>query len=484
MLVRRTWFSSAESGRGSQVATISPAAAYYSVRLRDDVIGFASLTLDTSTTTIDLTEQFDLRLPDGDSVLRIVQRTRTTFDRQLGLGSVTVSRSQSGERTETSGIRLGDTALVWSSGPEGRPVRPDTVITALGTGAPPSALPLLVVSLRRPVRGAIRKVNLVDPLRRTFQQVEVAVLADSTFIVPDSAALDRVSREWRPARYDTLASWKITVRDDGPPQTLWIDEDGLPVAGELLPGLVLERLPFEIATANYRARFAPGSLPLPRTPGSSVLRASPPPVGLMRVLLAATSGDTTGWVRADLTGGYQRLHIDTLLVDAEPVGGDRAAIDGARQALVPGRDRAMAVMAQRIAAGATDRRTVAERLLEWVSTEIAPAAESAFPSARHALRTRAGDASDRALLFCALAQAAGLEARPVAGLVAQEHGWARHAWAEVRLGDWVPVDPTFGTFPAGAGHARLLSGAPADPLYLTPLAALLAPERLTRQKTR
>ena len=100
------------------------------------------------------------------------------------------------------------------------------------------------------------------------------------------------------------------------------------------------------------------------------------------------------------------------------------------------------------------------------------------------LRTRKGDASERAILFVALARSAGLEARPVAGIVAQERGWARHAWAEVKLGGWVPVDPTFGTFPAGAGYVRLVAGAPADPLYLVPLAASLEPERLTRQKTR
>ena len=34
----------------------------------------------------------------------------------------------------------------------------------------------------------------------------------------------------------------------GPPVTLWVDEDGFPVMGELLPGLVAERQPFEIAT--------------------------------------------------------------------------------------------------------------------------------------------------------------------------------------------------------------------------------------------
>ena len=38
----------------------------------------------------------------------------------------------------------------------------------------------------------LRKVDLLDPLRRTRVQVDVAVLADSTLVVPDSAAVNPV----------------------------------------------------------------------------------------------------------------------------------------------------------------------------------------------------------------------------------------------------------------------------------------------------
>ena len=49
------------------------------------------------------------------------------FDRSLGLLGVVVSRSQSGERTEIRATRLGDSAISWQAGPEGRPGRADTV---------------------------------------------------------------------------------------------------------------------------------------------------------------------------------------------------------------------------------------------------------------------------------------------------------------------------------------------------------------------
>jgi transglutaminase-like putative cysteine protease len=467
------------------IARISPTASYYTLSMAGSTVGFASLTLDTTLTTVDVTEMIDVRMPDADSVLRIVQRSRTTLDRNLSFLGAVVSRSQSGERTEVRATPVGDSALAWQSGPEGRPGRSDTLAVRHGAAAPPSALPLLVVALRSPRKGMLRKLDLVDPLRRALAQVEIAVLADSTLVIPDSAAMNPVTERWEPARYDTLRAWQISRRGDGPPVTLWVDEDGLPVRGELLPGLVAERQPFEIATDAYRREFANGALGAARSPASATLASRPPGVQSMLVRLERVAQDSSGWARAGLSGGGQRLSADSLFLSVDSAATGRSDTSpGTIEALVPGSDRAVRIQAGRVIGGETDQRRMAERLLAWVATEVAPAPNLGLPNARRALRTRKGDVSDRAILFVALARAAGLEARPVAGIVAQERGWARHAWAEVKLGGWVPADPTFGTFPAGAGYVRLLAGAPADPLYLVPLTASLAPERLTRQKTR
>jgi transglutaminase-like putative cysteine protease len=69
----------------------------------------------------------------------------------------------------------------------------------------------------------------------------------------------------------------------------------------------------------------------------------------------------------------------------------------------------------------------------------------------------------------------------VAGLVADNGRWRRHAWAEAWLdGRWTPVDPTLGVVPASAAYLRLLEDAPADPMILIPLATRLAPAALNR----
>jgi transglutaminase-like putative cysteine protease len=62
------------------------------------------------------------------------------------------------------------------------------------------------------------------------------------------------------------------------------------------------------------------------------------------------------------------------------------------------------------------------------------------------------------VLFVALARAAGLPARPVAGLLLRDGRFYYHAWAEVYLGDWVPVDPMLGDLPASADRVRLTTG--------------------------
>jgi transglutaminase-like putative cysteine protease len=80
------------------------------------------------------------------------------------------------------------------------------------------------------------------------------------------------------------------------------------------------------------------------------------------------------------------------------------------------------------------------------------------PSATRTLAARSGDCTDLTALFVALARAAGIPARPAAGLLWQSPHFYYHAWAEVYLGDWVAVDPLLGQLPADAGRVRLRTG--------------------------
>jgi transglutaminase/protease-like cytokinesis protein 3 len=83
-----------------------------------------------------------------------------------------------------------------------------------------------------------------------------------------------------------------------------------------------------------------------------------------------------------------------------------------------------------------------------------------MPTALEALENKKGDCNEHAVLFTALARAAGLPARVAAGVVYLDRAFYYHAWAEVWLGQWVAVDPVFHQFPADATHIKFVEGGP------------------------
>jgi transglutaminase-like putative cysteine protease len=96
------------------------------------------------------------------------------------------------------------------------------------------------------------------------------------------------------------------------------------------------------------------------------------------------------------------------------------------------------------------------------------------PSAREVLRSRRGDCNEHAVLLAALARAAGVPARVVAGLIVTGDGvFAWHAWNELWLGEWVSADAVFEQLPADATHVKLIEGGPERHLELAELVGKL-----------
>jgi transglutaminase-like putative cysteine protease len=95
---------------------------------------------------------------------------------------------------------------------------------------------------------------------------------------------------------------------------------------------------------------------------------------------------------------------------------------------------------------------------------------------------RAGDCNEHAVLFAALARAAGLPARVVAGVVYLDGAFLYHAWNEVWLGDgWVSVDAALDQMPADATHIKLLTGGPETHATLAAVVGRLSIEVLADQ---
>jgi hypothetical protein len=127
-------------------------------------------------------------------------------------------------------------------------------------------------------------------------------------------------------------------------------------------------------------------------------------------------------------------------------------------ALVQSDDKKIIARAAKILSGEKDARTAAKKLNDWVYTALRKTAVVSIPSALEVLNRREGDCNEHTTLYTALARAVGIPTRMAAGIVYMENGFYYHAWPEVWLDGWVPIDPTFHQFPADATHIRFVTG--------------------------
>lgn len=105
--------------------------------------------------------------------------------------------------------------------------------------------------------------------------------------------------------------------------------------------------------------------------------------------------------------------------------------------------------------GESDPREMVELILDWIDESVERVYQAGSASAEDVLATGRGDATEVAPLFCGMAGAVGIPAKTRVGLVAQRTSFHFHAWAEVWLDGWIPVDPYLGQFPADVTHLRL-----------------------------
>jgi len=126
----------------------------------------------------------------------------------------------------------------------------------------------------------------------------------------------------------------------------------------------------------------------------------------------------------------------------------------------------LVAQAQQILGAEHDAVRAARRLLDWTYTALDKVPTVGLPTALEALESKKGDCNEHAVLFTALARAAGLPARVAAGVVYLDGAFYYHAWSEVWLGQWVAADPVFHQFPADATHIKFVEGGPEEHLAL------------------
>ncbi len=118
-------------------------------------------------------------------------------------------------------------------------------------------------------------------------------------------------------------------------------------------------------------------------------------------------------------------------------------------------DPRIRALATKIAPSSNDAWERTRRIVRWVDRELVTSYNSNHSTALGVLEARAGDCTEHTLLACALLRAAGIPSRRVAGVILMDSDpptFGQHAWIEVWIGRWIPVDPTWSQAPADATH--------------------------------
>ena len=235
--------------------------------------------------------------------------------------------------------------------------------------------------------------------------------------------------------------------------------------------------------ARSSAGPGPGDI-VPITAIAAGVRPRPDTAGTFRVRLVGLA-----LAGLDLTSDRQRLTGDTLTVRPDrgaaltpayrlPSADTSLTMYLRPEPLLQSTNPRIEAQARLVMGRGRDPRETAVALAHWVAATVRYEAGAVLPSALAVFEGRRGDCTEHTTLFVALARAAGLPARPVAGLLFAGGRLYYHDWAEVYLNGWVAVDPTLDQLPADAGHLRLVVGGLARQMELTRLIGKLRLEVL------
>ncbi len=236
--------------------------------------------------------------------------------------------------------------------------------------------------------------------------------------------------------------------------TLWVDEEGQVIKQEAMSFTYIKE------GAEEAKVLGTASLDLIADVAIPVDKYIPEDVGYLKIRIEGVDVnkyELDGGVQTLLEGGVVEIKIPSRIKFTDP-GGEDLDEYLKESLLIESDDPSIVSLAEEIVGEEDDPIHRARLLSEWVHANIAKVPTMTIPSALEVLRTRRGDCNEHATLYTALARASGVPARLAIGVVHRYGHFYYHAWVEVYLGEWIPVDPALGQFPADAAHLRLLTG--------------------------
>jgi len=318
-----------------------------------------------------------------------------------------------------------------------------------------------------PQTGTKLTVYYLNPLTITLDRAEVTVEAREkvTYAGQEHFALRILAK----TPLGAIRSW-----EDPPGTTLW---------AELPLGIVMCRMPKDDALkpeapmpVRSVASSSPSSvLPVPADFAVATSVAADKPIASPRQLRALSLelrgipqdmemiSDDRQKVRP-LAGEAGAFRFD-IRVPSSPSRGLALPVRNARFTRYLGRDGYVDTAnpeVRRLAERLRDRRSAsrtASRIRAWVHANMKPDYSiGVLRSSADIIKRRRGVCRDYAILFAAIARAAGVPTRLVSGLVYVDGRFFYHAWAECWVGCWTAYDPTLPQDFVDATHVKLSQG--------------------------
>jgi hypothetical protein len=126
--------------------------------------------------------------------------------------------------------------------------------------------------------------------------------------------------------------------------------------------------------------------------------------------------------------------------------------------LIQSDDSTLRQQALKIVGQGTNRVVAVQKLADWVHKNMRQQLMISIPSAKDILKDPRGDCKVHSTLFAGLARSIGIPTKMDVGIVYANGGFFYHAWNEVWVGQWVPIDCTFGQTRVDATHIKLFEG--------------------------
>ena len=468
LLVHRSYIRASAANLATDLARYGSEAQWRGIYYRGEKIGFTVGQVVPTDSGFEMQEdgRMQMALLGADTVAAI--KTTARVDHNFALQSFEFSLDPGTGATRVNGTVDGLRLAL-------------TITTPTSTRSETLTLtepPALALNLGRRLAAA----GLQEGARHQFQVFDPATGTNAAMTITVGA------RELLRLSGMPLPAFRLRMEFAGITATSWITDTGEVVREESALGMLVvkespedaqrmavsQRRRTDLIQAAAIVPVMPYRLDDPRTVKRLVLKLT----GAEVPQADLNGGGQTGYPP---DGGAQLIELrDPRDVRAGPEDPDVARYLTPER-LIESDDPEIIAEAKAAIRGATDRRAQAEALVRYVNALLEKKPTISIPSAREVLRTKIGDCNEHTALYVAMARAIGIPARIAVGLGYLNGAFFYHAWPEVYLDRWLPVDPTLNQFPADATHLRVARGGLEKQTMVLPLIGQLKIEVVEMQ---